>query len=146
MARPLKVRSFGLKIAENSIDIGAIAASALKAEQARMRVIAENIANSDSTASTPGGDPYRRQIPIFTPTEGGGVEMRGVRMDNAPFGREYKPGNPAADKSGYVLLPNVNGLVEGLDMKMAMRAYEANLNVIENQDAMDKRTLDIIKR
>jgi len=127
----------------------AIAASALKAQQARMRIIAENIANADSVATTPGGDPYRRQEPVFAPANVGdgakGVAMTGVRPDATPFRREYNPGNPAADAKGYVNLPNVDPLVEALDMREAQRAYEANLNVIETARTMQSRTLDLLK-
>jgi flagellar basal-body rod protein FlgC len=128
----------------------AIAVSALKAQQARMRVIAENIANADSVATTPGGDPYRRQAPVFQPVDVGGgvmgVTMTGVKPDETAFRTEYNPGNPAADAKGYVKLPNVEPLTEAIDMREAQRAYEANLNVIENQRTMDSRTLDIIKK
>ena len=128
----------------------AIATSALRAQQARMRIIAENIANSDSTSRTPGGDPYRRQAPVFEPTKvaggGMGVRMSKVEGDKAEFRQEYEPGNPAADAKGYVKLPNVNGLVEALDMREAQRAYEANLNVIETSRAMQMRTLDLLKK
>lgn len=137
------------KIGMQGDGVAAIAASALRAEQARMRVIAENMANSSSTAQTPGGEPYRRQIPVFKVLRmdgGNGVQMAGVKPDPAEFSKEYDPGHPAADAHGYVLLPNVNGLIEALDMKQAMRAYEANLNVLENQDAIEKRTLDLLKR
>ena len=128
----------------------AVAASALKAQQARMRVIAENIANANSVSDTKGGDPYRRQVPIFTPQRlGGGVE--GVKMskvvpDQTAFKTEYVPGNPAADAKGYVKLPNVDSLIEALDMREAQRAYEANLNVIETSRSMEQRTLDLLKR
>ena len=128
----------------------AIATSALRAQQARMRIIAENIANSDSTSRTPGGDPYRRQAPVFEPTKvaggGMGVRMSKVEGDKAEFRQEYEPGNPAANAKGYVKLPNVNGLVEALDMREAQRAYEANLNVIETSRAMQMRTLDLLKK
>lgn len=128
----------------------AIAASALRAQQARMRVIAENIANSDSTGQTPRSEPYRRQVPVFSVSQtedgGQGVAMRRVEADPAPFPKSYDPGHPAADAQGYVMLPNVNGLIEGLDMKAAQRAYEANLNMVENLDAMEKATLNILKR
>ena len=137
------------KIETGGDGASAMAMSALKAQQARMRVIAENVANSDSTALTPGGEPYRRQIPVFevAETEGGqGVRMKGVVPDMSPFGKLYAPGHPAADKAGYVLTPNVNGLIESLDMKEAIRAYEANLSVLENQDAMDKSTLGLLQR
>ncbi len=128
----------------------AIAAMALRAQQARMRIIAENIANSQTTASTPGGDPYRRQAPVFTPLkmEGGAtsVRMSGVQADPKPFKSEYSPGHPAADASGYVKLPNVDSLVEAIDLKAAQRAYEANLNVIDTSHAMEKSTLDLLNK
>ena len=128
----------------------AVAASALRAQQARMRVIAENLANADSTASTPGGDPYRRQVPVFTPKPmsggGRGVTMSRIATDQSAFRSEYSPGHPSADSRGYVKLPNVDPLVEALDMREAQRAYEANLSVIETARAMDASTLDIIKK
>ncbi len=126
----------------------AIAVSALRAQQSRMRVIAENIANADSTADKPGGNPYRRQEPIFqaVPLSGGkGVRMSGVRPDPTPFRTTYSPGNPAADAQGYVKLPNVDPLIEATDYRDAQKAYEANLNVIETSRAMDAHTLDILK-
>lgn len=127
----------------------AIAATALRAEQARMRIIAENIANANSTSRTPGGDPYRRQVPVFEPMRidaGQGVEMVRVTPDRSDFKLEYDPGHPSADAEGYVKLPNVNTLIESLDMKAAQRAYEANLTVIETARAMELRTLDLIRK
>jgi flagellar basal-body rod protein FlgC len=128
----------------------AVAASALKAQQMRMRIIAENIANSDSTSGVSGGDPYRRQAPVFAPmaTPGGGqgVKMSKVNPDQTPFNLEYQPGNPGADAKGYVKTPNVNTMIEALDMRAAQRSYEANLNVIETARQMDTRTLDLLKR
>ncbi len=138
------------EIKSTAIVAQAIAASALRAQQARMRVIAENIANANSTSRTPGGDPYRRQAPVFEPSkvDGGGVGVRMVRaeLDQKPFKVEYEPGNPSADAQGYVKLPNVDSLVEALDMKEAQRAYEANLNVIETARSMEMRTLDLLKK
>ena len=127
----------------------AVAASALRAQQARMRIIAENLANADSTSKTPGGDPYRRQAPVFEPTKvagGQGVRMSKVEPDQTEFRQEYEPGNPSADAKGYVKLPNVNSLIEAMDMREAQRAYEANLNVIETSRAMQMRTLDLLKK
>jgi flagellar basal-body rod protein FlgC len=127
----------------------AIAASALRAQQARMRIIAENLANSNSTSRTPGGDPYRRQVPVFQPTRvagATGVHMARVEADPTTFKTTYEPGNPGADAQGYVKEPNVDPLIEALDMKEAQRAYEANLNVIETARAMDSRTLDLLKK
>ncbi len=127
----------------------AVAASALKAQQSRMRVIAENLANADSTAQTPGGDPYRRQVPVFEPTTvagAKGVRMTRVVADETQFGSEYAPGHPGADAQGYVKLPNVNPLTEALDMRDTQRAYQANLSVIETARAMDQSVLSIIKK
>jgi flagellar basal-body rod protein FlgC len=127
----------------------AIATSGLRAQQARMRIIAENLANADSTSKTPGGDPYRRQAPVFEPTKvagGRGVRMARVEADQTEFRQDYEPGHPSADAKGYVKLPNVDSLVEALDMREAQRAYEANLNVIETSRAMEMRTLDLLKK
>ena len=137
------------EIRNNAAATMSVAASALKAQQARMRIIAENLANADSTARTPGGEPYRRQIPVFTAAavEGGdGVRMTKVEMDPTAFKTAYEPGHPGADANGYVKLPNVDSLVEIMDMREAQRAYEANLNVIETSRAMQMRTLDLLKR
>src|SRR5437868_15494035 len=127
----------------------AIAVSALRAQQARMRIIAENLANANSTSKTPGGDPYRRQAPVFQPAKvagATGVKMVRVEADKTPFTSTYEPGNPSADAKGYVKAPNVDPLIEAMDMRDAQRAYEANLNVIETARAMDQRTLDLLKR
>jgi flagellar basal-body rod protein FlgC len=127
----------------------AIAASALRAQQGRMRIIAENLANANSTSKTKGGDPYRRQEPVFEPTPvagGMGVRMSRAQPDSSAFKTQYDPGNPSADASGYVKLPNVDPLVEALDMRDAQRAYEANLNVIDTARTMEMRTLDLLKR
>ena len=129
----------------------AVAASALKAQQSRMRVIAENIANASSTAKTAGGDPYRRQVAVFRPdgkvAEGAdGVKIARIAPDMKDFRVVYDPGHPAADDKGYVKMPNVDSLVEALDMREAQRAYEANLNVIETARAMEARTLDLLRK
>src|SRR5215469_11944075 len=127
----------------------AVAVSALRAQQARMRVIAENLANSNSTSRTPGGDPYRRQAPVFQTAKvagAQGVKMARAQGDNTPFNMTYEPGNPSADAKGYVKMPNVDPLIEAMDMRDAQRAYEANLNVIETARTMDQRTLDLLKR
>jgi flagellar basal-body rod protein FlgC len=132
----------------------AVAATALQAQQARMRVIAENLANADSTSQTAGGDPYRRQVPVFTPkqvdggAQGGaqGVTMSRVVADQSDFTTEYAPGHPGADAKGYVKLPNVDPLMEALDMQEAQRAYQANLNVIETAREMDSSTLSILTK
>lgn len=127
----------------------AVAASALRAQQSRMRVIAENIANAESTALSAGGDPYRRQLAVFQPRQidgATGVALAEVRPDQGEFRVEYDPSHPAADAAGYVRRPNVDTLIESMDMREAQRAYEANLNVIETARAMESRTLDLLKK
>jgi len=127
-----------------------IATSGLRAQAGRMRVISENIANADSTASTAGGDPYRRKVPTFSSTldralDAKVVSLGQVKPDQSDFRVKYEPSNPAADASGNVKYPNVNPLVEMTDMRDAQRSYEANLNVITATRRMIQRTLDILK-
>lgn len=127
-----------------------VSASGLRAQSLRMRVIAENLANQDSVAQTPGGQPYRRRVASFA-TEvdrasgATQVKVTGIQNDNSDFARVYQPGHPAADKDGYVLKPNVNGLIESVDMKAAQRSYEANLNAIEAAKSLTMRTIDLLK-
>lgn len=127
-----------------------VAQSGLSAQSFRMRVIAENIANQNSVAAAPGGDPYRRRMPTiraeFSKELGAAVARADrVTTDSSAFGRRYEPGNPAADTKGYVLTPNVSGLVETADMRAAQRSYEANLSTIEATRSMMNRTLDLLK-
>lgn len=128
----------------------AIAASGLRAQAGRMRILSENIANADSTAQAPGQDPYRRRIPTFVSQldralDARTVNLGPVRTDPTDFVSKYQPGHPAADASGYVKFPNVNSLVELTDMREAQRSYEANINVIGATRRMVQRTLDILK-
>lgn len=128
----------------------AAAASGLKAQALRMRVIAENLANQDSVAQAPGGDPYRRRMVNFRSEidrATGTVQVATDRMvpDSAPFGKRYEPGHPAADAQGYVMTPNVNGVVEAADMAAAQRGYEANLQSIESAKALTMRTIDLLR-
>ena len=127
-----------------------IAATGLHAQSARMRVIAENIANADSAAKSPGEDPYRRRIPTFQAVmdaEVGGkvVQIGRLAFDTSEFESRYEPGHPAADEHGYVRYPNVNPLIEAMDMREAQRSYEANLSVIEASRTMLNRTVELLR-
>jgi flagellar basal-body rod protein FlgC len=128
----------------------AIAASGLRAQAGRMRIISENLANADSTAQGPGADPFRRKIPTFH-TEidralGAHVVKLGKeRIDPSQFRLKYEPGHPSADANGNVKYPNVNPLIEMTDMREAQRSYEANINVISATRRMIQRTIDILK-
>jgi len=128
----------------------AIAASGLRAQAGRMRIISENVANADSTPLTPDAQPYRRKIPTFQSEidrtlDVKLVELGRTRLDNSEFRMKYEPGNPAADKNGNVRYPNVNPLLEMSDMREAQRSYEANINVISATRRMLQRTIDILK-
>jgi flagellar basal-body rod protein FlgC len=128
----------------------AIAASGMRAQAGRMRIISENIANADSTATTPGGDPYRRRIVTFHSElnrELGAqvVALGQIATDKSDFRVRHEPDNPIADANGNVKYPNVNSLVEMTDLRDAQRSYEANINVITATRRMLQRTIDILK-
>ena len=127
-----------------------IAASGLRAQAGRMRIISENIANADSTPQRPGADPYRRKIPTFRSEldrslDTRVVELGKVQNDSSDFRLKYEPGHPAADVNGNVKYPNVNPVIEMTDMRDAQRSYEANINVITATRRMIQRTIDILK-
>ncbi len=128
----------------------AISASGMDAQTARLRVIAENLANQDSTGSTPGAEPYRRKTISFEDRldKAIGVDtvrVRNVGTDKSDLPKRYDPSHPAADAEGYVRTPNVNSFVEIMDMREAQRGYSANLNVMEVTRTMLTRTIDLLK-
>ena len=128
-----------------------IAASGLRAQSARMRIIAENVANANSAARTPDADPYQRQMPVFDSVLDREIGARVVRMDDvaldtSDFRVVYEPGHPAADAQGNVKYPNVSSLIELMDMRDAQRTYEANLTMVEGTRRMMERTLDLLRR
>jgi flagellar basal-body rod protein FlgC len=127
-----------------------VAASGLRAQSGRMKVISENLANADSTAERPGDDPYRRKVPTFKgrldrEMDVRTVELGKVRPDQSAFRTKFDPGHPAADPSGQVKIPNVNSLIETMDMREAQRSYEANLNLISSTRRMIQRTIEILR-
>ena len=129
----------------------AVAAAGMRAQSDRMKIIAENIANANSTSTVAGGDPYRRQIATvksdFDRTLNATVVDVGKPIqDMSPFRLQYDPGNPAADKQGYVKLPNVNSLVEIMDMREAQRSYEADLTLMDATKSMLARTVDLLNK
>jgi len=128
----------------------AIATTGMRAQAGRMRIISENIANADSTASAPGGDPYRRRIVTFRSEldrqlDAHVVALGKVATDSSDFIVRHEPDNPMADGRGDVKYPNVNSLIEMTDFRDAQRSYEANINVISSTKRMLQRTLDILK-
>ncbi len=127
-----------------------IAASGMQVQSGRMRVIAENIANANSTAQTAKEEPYRRKIPTFKASfskelEATDVRLGAVKRDASDFPTRYEPAHPAADANGYIKTPNVNTLVEAMDMRDAQRTYEANVNVVSATRRMLSRTIDMLR-
>jgi flagellar basal-body rod protein FlgC len=141
-----------------------ISASGMTAERLRMDVVANNLANANTTRTAAGG-PYRRQVVVFGPgsqsfgdsldaSMGGGdsddaslkgVQVQGIIPDRSPLKRVYEPGHPDADKQGYVTMPNIDTVTEMVDMMSATRAYEANVSAVDAVKSMAMKALDIGK-
>jgi flagellar basal-body rod protein FlgC len=127
-----------------------IAVSGMKAQAERLRVISENLANADSLPRAPDEQPYRRKILTFRNVLDKSIGADTVRVDKvdvdrSPFNKLYQPNHPAADAAGYVLTPNVNSLVEMMDMREAERSYEANLDVVSASRTMLANTINLLK-
>ncbi|HEX8374082.1 MAG TPA: flagellar basal body rod protein FlgC [Geminicoccaceae bacterium] len=127
-----------------------LATSGMKAQSARMRVTAENLANVESTAQVPGGDPYRRKTITFAgkrDRELGAVfvAVKSYGLDRGDFELRYEPGHPAADAAGYVKYPNVNAFIELMDMREAQRSYEANLSALGVARSLQQKTIDLLR-
>lgn len=135
-----------------------VSASALAAQRARMDLIGENLANSDTTTPRPGGL-YRRKLAVLESLEGpgfapllgldgvppGGVRVARIVQSQDPPRRIHAPGHPHAGPDGYVELPNVNPLVEMLDMLSATRAYEANATAFQATKSMAAKLLELLR-
>jgi len=128
-----------------------ISAMGMRAQGSRIRVIAENVANANTTGETPGADPYRRQTISFKNELDHELGVKLVGVDEigedfeTPFKTKYEPGHPAADAGGYVKYPNFNPLIEVMDVKEAQRSYQANLGMIEQSRSMVMRTIDLLR-
>ncbi|WP_223478956.1 flagellar basal body rod protein FlgC [Oricola indica] len=127
-----------------------VAASGLDAENVRLRVVSENIANAQSTSNIPGGDPYQRKVVAFASevdraSNTAEVSVSNVQRDLSDFQLEYDPAHPAANAEGFVKFPNVNLLVEMADMRDANRSYEANLQVLKQARDLISMTIDLMR-
>ena len=127
-----------------------IAAAGMRVQGVRLKVISENIANADSMSAEPGGDPYRRKVVTFENALDRAlgaelVKVRNIGTDSSEFRKNYNPGHPAADKAGYIRLPNVNALVEMMDMREAQRSYQANLRIVDVSKKLMARTVDLLR-
>jgi flagellar basal-body rod protein FlgC len=141
-----------------------ISASGMSADRLRMDVVAENLANADTTQGA-NGQPYQRKEVTLqeigsggsfsdalvsaqggpSGSVGGGVQVTGIVNDTSPGRREYDPGNPNADAQGYVNLPNVNPVSEMVDLIGSSRGYEANVQAEDTAKQMFTHALDILK-
>ena len=127
-----------------------IASSGMKAQSDRLQIIAQNIANAASVGNTPGELPYQRKTLTFHNVMDREMNLERVQTkridtDNSAFGRRFEPNHPSADAEGYILTPNVNPMIEMVDMKEARRAYEANINVIEMSKSMLQQTVGLLR-
>ena len=127
-----------------------ISAAGMHVQGQRLKVIAENLANADSLSTEPGGDPYRRKVVTFQnmlDRKLGAelVKVKDIATDQSEFKKQFDKSHPAADEDGYVKLPNVNPLVELMDMREAQRSYEANLRIIDVSRSMLTRTIDLLR-
>jgi len=127
-----------------------VSTSGMKAQATRLRVVSENIANANSVSTTPGGDPYRRKTITFKDVmdqelRADMVKVKKIATDRSEFEKKYDPSHPAAGEDGYVLMPNVNPLVEMMDLREAQNGYEANLNAMQISREMISRTVDMLR-
>ena len=127
-----------------------IASHGMKAQATRLRIISENLANVDSTSEIPGREPYRRKLVTFRNAldrqlEADTVRVKKITNDQSKLPSKYDPTHPGADEKGYIQTPNVNPLIEMMDMREAQRSYEANRNVISTSRQMVAKTLDLLK-
>jgi flagellar basal-body rod protein FlgC len=129
-----------------------ISASGMKAQSQRVRVIAENMANASTAANSPNEDPYSRKTITFKNEMDRSKGMDLVRVDKIeedkkqPFILKYNPGHPGADEKGYVKMPNIDPIIETMDMREAQRSYEANLGMIDQSKNMIMQTIDLLRK
>ena len=127
-----------------------ISARGMNVQTTRLRVIAENLANQDTTGTSPNTQPYRRKTITFANAMDKSVGAETVRVrkvdrDMGELPLRFDPGHPAADSRGYVRVPNVNSFIEVMDMKEAQRSYSANLNVLQVSRGMLSRTIEMLR-
>ena len=127
-----------------------VSASGLKAQGTRLKIVAENLANADTVIGADGFDPYRRKVITFKnqldrATGASVVKTNPLAYDQSDFRIEYNPTHPKADPDGYVKMPNVNSLIEVMDMREAQRSYEANVTMIEGSRSLIQRTIDLLR-
>jgi flagellar basal-body rod protein FlgC len=130
-----------------------IASTGLAAQRLRVQLIASNVANAETTR-TPEGGPFRKKDAVFETALLGaladgsklhGVKVKEVRTSQEPFPTRFEPGHPDADADGLVRYPNVNPVLEMVDLTEASRSYEANVAVIRSVRTMGQAALDLLR-
>jgi flagellar basal-body rod protein FlgC len=137
-------------MSEELSDVFAISGSAMQAQQQRMKIIAENIANASATANAPGQKPYQRQVVTFKSEFDKAigaykVKPAGVQQDRSDPIKKFDPSNPVADAQGYVLMPNISPVLEMMDMSEASHQYQANMNMVDSARSMVLKTINILQ-
>jgi flagellar basal-body rod protein FlgC len=129
-----------------------ISANGMRAQSTRVRVVSENLANANTAATAPGEQPYQRQVVTFKNIMDRKVGFKTVQVDEIqpdskkPFPLKYMPDHPGANEDGYVMMPNVDTLIETMDMREAQRSYEANLGMLDQSKSMMMSTISILSR
>ncbi|MDZ5760879.1 flagellar basal body rod protein FlgC [Lyticum sinuosum] len=127
-----------------------IAESGMQAQSNRLKVISQNIANSEVTGTDSSDNPYRRKIIFFKNVidQNTGAEIivvDKIDIDKSPYILKYEPHHPAADQNGYVKYPNVNIIIENVDAKEAERSFSANINSLGISKSLAHKTLKIME-
>lgn len=133
---------------DNLSNVGRIASSGMLVQSRRLQVISENMANASSTGNTPGADPYQRKTITFQEMLDDGaslVSVKNIGRDTTDFQLQYDPSHPAADADGFVKRPNVDPLMESVDMQRASSVYIANLNVLDQSRRMRSQLIELLK-
>ncbi len=139
-----------MKTSNSLIEAQSMALQGIKNQNFRFKIISENLTNSDSTAKTPGGDPYRRKQVVFEqkndPKVGTQtVQVKSVIHDKSEFLQDYDPSHPAADEKGLVKKPNVNRVIETVDMITAKNTQKALLKAYAEGTSMRRMQIDLMR-
>jgi flagellar basal-body rod protein FlgC len=132
------------------VDAMSKASAGMDVQSSRLKVVAENLANAETLGTKPGGDPYRRKIIYFKNkrdprTNLTRVIVKKIDSDKTPFKLKYDPYHPLANGDGYIVQPNVERLIENMDIKEAEYSYQANLNMLDVARTMRRNTLDLLR-
>ena len=128
-----------------------VSTSGMRVQSERINVIAQNVANADTTPQKPGETPYTRKIILFKNEldKASGEKMVKVEKieedKKSDYIKKYMPGHPAADVDGYVMMPNVSSLIEAMDMKEATKSYQANMGIFTQTRDMMSKTIDLLR-